>query len=196
MNITDLIGGKGLKGDSIVDEIGKAVGMDSKTVKSAAKVLVPLIMYGIYKNSKTDKGAGGLAKAFGEHKGDNVEDKSGYLNNLDLEDSKKMVDHVLSDRKDGVKESVSKQANIDSAQVEDILTRLTPVIVSMLAKKQGESASIEEVREITKSGVETVKNDDELKEIYPKARAYMKNEEKDPSLLDGLKDMLLGGLFK
>src|SRR5690554_8095521 len=94
MDLSNLLGSLLSEGQTIND-IAKKVGARPEEVQKAAKMSVPTLVEALNKNAEDEEKRASLNKALEDHSEDNVEDLQGFLKNIDLQDSQKMLGHIL-----------------------------------------------------------------------------------------------------
>ena len=133
MELQDLLSG------ALTEKIGKNVGVDSDAVGSILQSALPTLLSSMNKNSSTKGGAESLTKALFDHADDDDD-----VDNVDQEDGAKVIDHILGDKADTIKNNLSKVAgNIDTEKVGKILAIAGPLLLGSLgsqAKKKKEEA--------------------------------------------------------
>ncbi|MGB4589912.1 MAG: DUF937 domain-containing protein [Clostridiaceae bacterium] len=128
-----------LKDPSILQTLGNKVNADPEEVKKAATLGVPTIIEALNRNANSSEKKEALAKALDDHKDDDIDDLTNFLNNVDPDDSQKMVGHILGQDKSKVENSISKSSGLGIGQVSGLLSMLAPILIGMLGKKKKEA---------------------------------------------------------
>ncbi|MEA5017177.1 MAG: DUF937 domain-containing protein [Erysipelotrichaceae bacterium] len=125
-----------LNDQKTLEMLGKSVKAKPSQVEQLAKLGIPTIMQALNQNAKSPTKADSLAKALDQHQNDNVDDIESFLKNLDGEDAKKMLKHILSDKNDKVQTTLAKQTGLKANQVTGILSQLAPLLMGALAQEK------------------------------------------------------------
>ncbi len=125
-----------LNDQSTLEMLGKSVKAKPSQVEQLAKLGIPTILQALNQNAKSPTKAASLAKALDQHQNDNVDDIESFLKNLDGEDAKKMLKHILSDKNDKVQTTLAKQTGLKANQVSGILAQLAPLLMGALAQQK------------------------------------------------------------
>jgi hypothetical protein len=151
MDLSNLLGSLLSEGQTIND-ISKKVGARPEEVQKAAKMSVPTLVEALNKNAEDEEKRASLNKALEDHSEDNVEDLQGFLNNIDLQDSQKMLGHILGGKKTQVESNISKSSGLSSGQVSSVLAMLAPILIGILGKKKkAENISKDKLPDLTGS---------------------------------------------
>ena len=128
-----------LKDPSILQTLGNKVNADPEEVKKAATLGVPTIIEALNRNAQSSEKKEALAKALDDHKDDDINDLSSFLNGIDPDDSEKMVGHILGQEKSKVENSISKSSGLGIGQVSGLMSMLAPILMGMLGNKKKET---------------------------------------------------------
>lgn len=117
-----------------ISKIGKHVGVDASSTKSAIGAVLPTLLGALSKNASSKEGADALFGAVSkDHDG-------GILGNvasmLGSEQGAAILGHVLGAAAPQVSHSVAKATGIDAASSQKLLETLAPVVMGVLGKKQ------------------------------------------------------------
>jgi hypothetical protein len=121
-----------------LSKIGKSVGAKPAQVKKVTELGMPALVQALKRNVSTTEGAASLNKALDQHKDDKVDDLAGFLNNVDIEDGAKILNHVFAGKDRKVQTNIAKQTGLSQDQVSGIMTQLAPLLLGALGtqKKQ------------------------------------------------------------
>mgnify|MGYP001498753811 FL=1 len=75
-----------------------------------------------------------------KHQIDNLDDISGFLNNVDTNDGSKILGHMFADKGGRVQNNLSQQTGLDGSQISNLLSQFAPLLLGMLGsqkKQQG-----------------------------------------------------------
>lgn len=141
-----------LKDPSILQTLGNKVNADPEEVKKAATLGVPTIIEALNRNAQSSEKKEALAKALDDHKDDDINDLSSFLNGIDPDDSEKMVGHILGQEKSKVENSISKSSGLGIGQVSGLMSMLAPILMGMLGNKKKETnVGVEGLSDLTGS---------------------------------------------
>ncbi|NLC04965.1 MAG: DUF937 domain-containing protein [Erysipelothrix sp.] len=186
MDITKLI--DTLLDSSTVEELSKKNNLDPKQVTQVASMGIPALLGKLNQNANNDKQKASLAKAIDDHSDDDVSDVLGFLKNIDLNDSQKMLGHIMGDDSQNVSSLISKKSGVKNTDVTSMLAMLAPLIMGFLGNKKKEST-------------QSKSNDFDLGSLIGGLTQQAKQSDKtESSILDMLGDSkgimdLIGGFF-
>jgi hypothetical protein len=200
LDSSDLLGSlMGQLGGGGVDEIGRAVGLDSGDVSKVLAGAMPAILAGLTRNSSSNSGAAGLLGALDrDHDGSILDDVMGYLGaGGDLGAGAGILGHVLGGRQANVEQAISKSSGVDMASVGKILAMVAPLLMGALGKAKRDQG-------LDASGLAAALGQQEraAREVSPSAVdmfSRMLDSDGDGDPMDDIVKMgsgLLGGLFK
>jgi hypothetical protein len=127
-----------LQDKQTVNQLTKSVGADSNQVKKAVELGIPMLMQAMSNNARTPQGAEALAKALDQHKEDPLDDVSGFLNGVDINEGKKILGHVFNQKTQTVEKNLAAQTGMSSNQIEKLLAQLAPVVLGALGKEKNQ----------------------------------------------------------
>ena len=149
MNLLSMLMGT-LGSDNSVDALAKKTGLSSANLSKLLMAAVPLLLKFMTKNASSAGGAQSLLGALGGHK--ETRSMADQIADADEEDGSKIVRHILGDESDAVVNSLAKDtdlgtADVQKAQLQDMLRKchiLTPIKGIILEKyvEQGEFVSV------------------------------------------------------
>ena len=200
MDSSDLLGSlMGQLGGGGINEIGRAVGLDSGDVSKVLAGAMPAILAGLTRNSSSNSGAAGLLGALDrDHDGSILDDVMGYLGGGgDLGAGAGILGHVLGGRQANVEQAISKSSGVDMASVSKILAMVAPLLMGALGKAKREQG-------LDAAGLAAALGQQEraARKVSPSAVdmfSRMLDSDGDGDPMDDIVKMgsgLLGGLFK
>lgn len=139
MDILSLITSQ-LNNPDVLNQLGSKVGANPDQVQKLAQLGLPTMLEALNRNASNPEGAQALAGALDKHQIDNVDDISGFLNNVDINDGTKILGHMFSDKNDRVQNNLSQQTGLAGGQVTDLLAQLAPLLLGAMGtqkKQQG-----------------------------------------------------------
>lgn len=122
-----------------LDGIAERLGTDRDTALNAVQAALPGLFAGMQNNATSPEGAASLREAVAQHD-DGLLDGGVDLDQVDEEDGRKIVGHVLGDRQEAFagQLSAASPSGIDLGPlVQKVLPLLAPLVMSYLAKKLG-----------------------------------------------------------
>lgn len=142
MALLDTLAGE-LLGPKSVKELGKGADASDAQVKQLVTNALPLLLSGMYQNASTSEGAQSLDKALDAHAPNAEKSTSAMLKKVDVKDGKKVVKHVLGDQEKEVTKSLAKSTGLKQTQVTAMLSKLAPVMLSLVGNHKQEESSKE-----------------------------------------------------
>ncbi len=113
-----------------LQEVASRLGVDQVTAQDAVSKALPGILGGLATNAQSEEGANALENALQSHRRDVTK-----LDDVDVEDGEKIVNHALGGKRKDVVAAVS-DGNDDL--VSQILPVLAPIVMAFLAKNLGD----------------------------------------------------------
>lgn len=135
MNLMELLAGQ-LNNPEALNKLGQSVGANPEQVNQLAKIGLPTLMKALGQNASTPEGASALAKALEQHEEDDVDDLDGFLGKVDTNDGEKILEHILSGKKQVVQQNLASQTGLQSSQVSGLLTQLAPLLLGALGQQK------------------------------------------------------------
>lgn len=135
MSLLDLIKDQ-LTGDRLKD-LGRMVGANEGTVKTAVQAALPLLIGALAKNAHKPGGAEALHRAVEkDHDGSVLDSLGDFLKAPDTRTGDGILRHVLGARRQSVEGQLSRSTGIDKDGATRLLSTLAPVVMGALGKKQ------------------------------------------------------------
>ncbi len=125
-------------GTSAISKRTKVRQSDVAEVLSAG---VPILLTGMQRNAGSEAGAASLLGALTDHAATDVSDPGAFLQNADLEDGKKILDHVLGDDQKSIIKRVSDASGVTRGKTTSILALIAPLLLSLLGGQQSQQGS-------------------------------------------------------
>ena len=135
MDIMELIMSQ-LNNKDALAELGKKVGANPSQVKQVTQMGLPTLIKALSNNASTPKGAEALAGALDQHKDDDINDIIQYIKNVDTEDGRKILNHVLANKNQNVQTRLAKQAGLQTSQVSGLMSQLAPLLLGALGQQK------------------------------------------------------------
>lgn len=135
-SIGALISGDGL------DALCQRLNVDKE---DAAKVLstgIPALLGGMRRNAGDEAGAASLSRAVTDHSGVDLSNLGAFLKNVDLEDGKKILAHVLGKDESAVVDEISGASGVTKDNTKSILSMASPLLLSVLGSQNSSSSGV------------------------------------------------------
>lgn len=140
MALLDTLAGE-LLGPKSVGELSTSTGASNEQVQQLVTNALPLLLSGMYQNSSTKEGAQSLAKALDDHAPAAEKSTSAMLRKADSKDGEKIVKHILGDNDKEITKKLSKSTGLSQPQVVSLLSKLAPVVLSLVGNYKNEENS-------------------------------------------------------
>lgn len=164
-------------------QASKNQGNDGR-LRNVAKFAIPVILYGLYKNSNNKEEKEKLERALKDH------ELREEPRAIEAGESKRMVDHIFRGQGASVSKSIAEQTGVSQEEVERVLENLTPSIMQDLAKSRGQG---EDISASMEREIEDLKKDQDYgQSTIDKVKGFIESPNKDGSLLSDL----AGTIFK
>lgn len=137
MNIIDLLTSH-MGNPDVLNQLGKSVGASPDQVQKLTQLGLPTILEALNRNASTPDGAQALAGALDQHQDVNLDDLSGFLNNVDTNDGANILKHVFGDKGQRVQNNLANQTGMDGGQVSNLLNQLAPLVLGALGQQKKE----------------------------------------------------------
>lgn len=116
-----------------IDNLAAQLDAKPEAVRDAASLAIPGLLGGLAKNSASPKGAQNLGEALKDH---DIDFKSIRVEDVDVKDGKKIVEHVFGEKEETVTAAIATGAGSGEASsiVPKLLPLLAPLVMAYLAK--------------------------------------------------------------
>ena len=128
-----------LLGGDAVGKVSEQTKADSSQIQQVIAAALPLLVSGMTQNAQTDEGAESLNNALEQHAVKDTSDIAKLIEEVDAEDGKKVVGHVLGDKKSDITKALAKKTGLTSKQVMSVLAIIAPILLSMLGSHKQEN---------------------------------------------------------
>lgn len=191
----------GIASGNSIETIGKKSNTSPEKASTVIMAAVPMLISEMKKNAETKEGASKLSDALDTHAMDDISDLSGFLENVDIEDGAKILNHIMGSQSDTekVEKNLAAKTGLNKSQVAEILSLAAPLLLSYLGKekKNTKSSGSEEQENILTSMLKSVLDSgssDSGLDIGSLISFAMKDDDKDgKSDLGETLGKLLGG---
>ncbi len=126
---------KSKQGQELVQGASSKLGIKGNEIQGILSMALPALVSGLNNNTNQPGGADKLMKALSTHDGSILENVSGFLDKGDFSEGSKIVTHILGGLQDDVKTTLSKSSGVDSGNISDLLSMVTPVLMGTLGKQ-------------------------------------------------------------
>lgn len=193
MDILDLIKSQ-LFSEDTLNNLAQEANAKPEQVEQLTNLAIPEILKKLQQNASTQEGAESLSKAVDQHETD-LDDLMGFFNKTDQQDGDKILGHIFGAQKPEVEANLASSTGLDMGTVISLLTKFAPMILSMLALKKKFMPQHETQKAPTQApgGLDLGGILGDLMGGFTGQTQSKKQQE--PSVLDGLKD-IMGGFFK
>jgi len=137
MNIIDLLTSQ-MGNTDVLNQLGKSVGANPDQVQKLTQLGLPTILEALNRNASTPDGAQALAGALDQHQDANLDDVTGFLQNVDTNDGANILKHVFGDKSQRVQNNLANQTGMDGGQVSNLLNQLAPLVLGALGQQKRE----------------------------------------------------------
>ncbi len=131
MDLTSLLGA--FMGDDALTSIGTATNTSAGDVASVLSAALPSLIAGANAQATNEKTAESFTKALNQHSKDDTSDLATFVENVDLKDGKKVVQHLLGDDTKATTEEIAAATGVSRANTGNILAIAAPLLLSLLS---------------------------------------------------------------
>lgn len=132
MDITSLLGA--MLSNNAVSGMGQATNTSNQDVTNVLSAALPSLLGGALQQSQNQQTAQGFTQALTDHAQVDTSDIGSFMQNVDLDDGAKIIQHLLGGQTQQVEAQVAQQANVSPAKTNAILSAAAPLIMSMLGQ--------------------------------------------------------------
>lgn len=125
-----------LEDSDVISKLSNSENVDSLKIRKASKLCIPTMLKALQRNASSSEGAKSLEMALNQHKDDNVEDVSRYLQNLNHDEGEKVLTHIFGSNKDRIQANIAKETELEDSQISHIMKQLAPLLLGMLGQKK------------------------------------------------------------
>ncbi len=160
--------------------LASKAGVDKSDFAKIAAIGLPLILQGMNRNNQSQKGLESFNQALNQHQGrNNYDSLNQFAKNVDAQEGDKILNHVFSNEKEEVNNSLANQLGLNPDTVKKGLAILAPIAIKYLADRKRE-------QNLDPQGVQ--------RETDMLTREMAKQAKNQSSVSSGLIDNFLGGL--
>jgi hypothetical protein len=138
MNLLNVLGNV-MGNDASLDALSEKTGATKEESTSLLTNALPVLLQKLTSNSSSNEGAQSLFNALGAHKEEGA--ISEQIKNVDEEDGKKIVKHILGEDSDNVIQSLTASTGMSSDKVNQGLSSIAPALMSILSSAVGSGNS-------------------------------------------------------
>lgn len=119
-----------------IDQIAAKLGVDPDTAKAAVEQGGDAILTGLQRNAETPEGSAAIEAALSRHAADGPVD----IDSIDTADGEKILGHVFGGDEQQVAQRLTDSPQTAGIDFGTLLPALAPLVMGLLAKKQGSQA--------------------------------------------------------
>ena len=123
-----------LSPDSIA-KMGEKTGTSADEVKSVLFSALPALLKGVQGQASNKDTVAGFAGALDSHAQDDTSDVAAFLSQVDLEDGKKIVGHLLGGDQGETTRAAAEKAGLSTAATGSVLGAAAPLLMSLLGQQ-------------------------------------------------------------
>ena len=132
MDITSLLGA--MLSNNAVSSMGQATNTSNQDVTNVLAAALPSLLGGALGQAQNQQTAQGFTQALSDHAQVDTSDLGQFMQNVDLDDGAKIIQHLLGSQTQQVEQQVAQQANVSQANTNAIMSAAAPLIMSMLGQ--------------------------------------------------------------
>ena len=140
MNLLSLLMGS-MTNESSLNALAGKTGLSSKNLSKLLTAAIPLLLKFLTKNAGAQGGAQSLLSALGGHK--DTRSMAQQIASADADDGSKILGHIFGGEKENVFNSLAKEADLDSSQVNAALSNMAPALMSGLSAASTSASKVD-----------------------------------------------------
>ncbi|MEU1970959.1 DUF937 domain-containing protein [Microbacterium sp. NPDC019599] len=122
-----------------VDETAAKLGVDPSVARQAIQEGGATILTGLQGNAQTPEGSQAILKALDKHS-DTIGEGTVEVDRVDTADGQKILGHIFGGQQDAVAQKLTSEPQTAGIDFGKLLPILAPIVLGLLAKKQGGAA--------------------------------------------------------
>ena len=123
-------------GDQEVDQMSNQLGEDKGNLMSALGSIVPVIVGGMARNSRSEEGAQALNGALDrDHDGSILDNLGGLISNPDQGSGSGILRHVLGGKQEVTQQAVAKKSGISLESAAKLMQIAAPMVMAYMGKQ-------------------------------------------------------------
>lgn len=126
-----------LSSDSIKG-LSDLTGLKSGDVSNVLTEALPALLGGASSQAKGSDTTESFANALTQHAKDDTSNLASFLGKVDLGDGAKIISHLLGSDQSSVTKAVSKKTGVSSSKIQQILSAVGPLLLSLLGQQADE----------------------------------------------------------
>ena len=131
MDLNSLLGA--FMGDDALTSIGSATNTSAGDVASVLSAALPSLIAGANAQANDEATAESFTNALNQHSKDDTSNLATFVENVDLKDGKKVVQHLLGDDTKSTTEEIAAATGVSRANTGNILAIAAPLLLSLLS---------------------------------------------------------------
>ena len=124
-----------------VNSVGAATNSSSTDVSNILGAALPSLLAGAQAQSANSNTNAGFLQALTAHSANDTSDLSNFVQQTDLEDGAKIVQHLLGDQSSDIVKQVAKKAGVSQKEAAKVMSAAAPLLMSKLGQELNTQAS-------------------------------------------------------
>ena len=117
-------------------QVSSMLGVDEKSAESAIEVVMPMLLKGMQGQAQNKDTQYGFMQALLDHSKDDTDDLKMAVNNVDVSDGTKIVNHLLGGvEQEEVAAKAKKKSGLDTKTILKLMAILAPILMSRMGKQ-------------------------------------------------------------
>ncbi len=121
-------------------QVSSLAGISEKEAGSAMEEILPMLMKGMQGQATNKATADSFLNALSAHGQADTSDIASFLQNVDMDDGAKIVNHLLGDSKEEAASRAKGVLGIDTGTILKIMAIAAPLLMSQMGKKAKDDA--------------------------------------------------------
>ena len=139
MDLNQLLGA--FSQPSYVNSVGSATNSSSADVSNILSAALPLLLAGAQNQSSNASTSAGFLNALTSHSANDTSNLAAFVQNTDLEDGAKIVQHLLGDESSEIVKQIAKKAGVSQKEAAKVMSAAAPLLMSKLGQELNSQAS-------------------------------------------------------
>jgi hypothetical protein len=127
----------GVLGGTELNRIGRQLGTDEATTKSAVGAALPMLLGALSRNASRDDGAQSLLRALAkDHDGSVLDNPSAVLDQPETGPGEGILRHLFGGRRPAVERGIGQATGLETGSSGKLLAMLAPIVMGALGRQQ------------------------------------------------------------
>ncbi len=123
-----------LAGDT-VSNMSSTTNVSTGNVQSVLGAALPSLLNGALSQATNQNTAQGFAGALQQHSSSDLTNLTSFMNNVDLDDGAKIVNHLFGQNSAQIVSQISQQSGVSAKDTAAVLSAAAPLLMSILGKE-------------------------------------------------------------